>query len=130
MDATSMVREGGFAASSLYLNLPILRSAGAIETHKVGRRTMYSLPGIGTSAPAKKGGGAKPAKKSPESTATSKLFEELRTFQARCAPIRKSKEKRQVLEQLAKSCPAAVSALLLEIRDDILRISKQAPPVA
>jgi len=128
---SELLKNGKFTPSALYLHLKALRQQGVVQSKRVGRSVTLSLktkahkrvveepidavvvqetPRVASSA-------LVPARMSPE------LHEALNAVAFRLRPVAKVEQKLMVLDQLARSMPAAVSGVLHAVMEDLVKLS-------
>lgn len=129
MTSSELVSKGGFSAASLYLNLKALKKDGLIVTTRNGRSVMIGLAGThgeaieGVVLPVAAKSAAKSGSAVVAAYVPRELHEALEGLQRRLAPVERSEEKLLVLEQLARTMPAPVAAVLQDIMADLLRFT-------
>lgn len=127
-------KEGGFTASALYLHIKALREAGLLSSHRDGRYVTLSLRNGGHGEPLEgevvadtprpansKSSALMPAFVSKE------LREALNAVAHRLSPVEGAQEKLLVLDQLARTMPAAVSEVLRGVMHDLVKLSNFGP---
>lgn len=136
MTSSELVAKGGFSAASLYLNLKALKKEGLIRTARQGRSVSISLAsgGRASAGEAIEGEVLPPPKPGAKATAAlvsayvpRDLHEALEGLARRLSPVERPQEKLMVLEQLARTMPTPVAAVLQEIMTDLVRLSADHP---
>lgn len=132
MTSSDLVAKGGFSAASLYLNLKSLKKDGLIKTARNGRSVSISLsPAARAAAEAPIEGEvlpppkptAKPTVALVSAYVPRDLHEALEGLARRLSPVDRLEEKLMVLEQLSRTMPAPVAAVLQETMADLVRLS-------
>lgn len=134
-----LIAEGGFSSASAFLNLKKLKEQGAVQSERAGRSVNYSLAdasAVVSEAPRrgrKKGSKNKPAaakkatKRAPKGLAEAtggSLSSALALIAERFSPVADLARKVNVLDELARSLPREIAAVLKDIRADLVSRSK------
>jgi DNA-binding transcriptional ArsR family regulator len=126
-----LLKNGKFTPSALYLHLKALRQQGIVQSKRVGRSVTLRLKTkahkqvveepidavVVQEAPRPTSSALVPAHMSPE------LHEALNAVAFRLRPVTQVEQKLMVLDQLARSMPAAVSGVLHAVMEDLVKLS-------
>ncbi len=136
---SDLIAEGGFSSASAFLNLKKLKVQGTVLSERAGKSVNYSLSdasAVVSEAPRrgrKKGSKNKPAaakkaaKRAPKGLAEvtgGSLSSALALIAERFSPVTDLARKVNVLDELGRSLPHEIAAVLKEIRADLVSRSK------
>lgn len=134
-----LIAEGGFSSASAFLNLKKLKEQGVVLSERAGKSVNYSLAdasAVVSEAPRrgrKKGSKNKPAaakkavRRAPKDLAEASggsLSSALDLIAERFSPVTDLARKVNVLDELGRSLPSEIAAVLKEIRADLVSRSK------
>ena len=148
MGGPELLKKGKFSSTALYLNLKALKDEGLIDSRRSGKSVTISLTGathasaaaadepadttieaevmhehVAEAAAVNADAHAAASSSLVAPMVSKELHDALNAIAFRFSPVDRAQEKLVVLDQLARTMPAPVSAVLRQVIDDVVRLS-------
>lgn len=135
---SELLKNGKFTPSALYLHLKALRQQGVVQSKRVGRTVTLQLKTKAQKRVVEEPIDAVVVQETRRPTSSAlvpshvspELHEALSAVAFRLRPVAQVEQKLMVLDQLARSMPAAVSGVLHAVMEDLVNLSNMPVDVA